>query len=157
MTNAVFVDVEKCVACRKCEVACALNSINAPDILTALSRDIPPETFTSVEKQNSQNIVIQCRHCQINPCVEVCKPKAIIKEDGVVYIKLGICIGCGECIIACPMGAINIDPKNQIAQKCFLCRDMDIPACVAACPTNALIIGDFDLLEHEEEEYITNV
>ena len=46
----------------------------------------------------------------------------------------------------CPFGVIQKDEARHVAVKCDLCPDLPGPACVAACPTDALRFeeaGDF--------------
>jgi Fe-S-cluster-containing dehydrogenase component len=50
--------------------------------------------------------------------------------------------------MACPYGAIYIDPETQTADKCTYCAhriaSSMMPACVVACPVEANIFGDLD-------------
>ncbi len=48
------------------------------------------------------------------------------------------------CVMACPFGAVRPLTGFKVAAKCDACVDMVEPACVAACPTGALIHGDQD-------------
>jgi Fe-S-cluster-containing dehydrogenase component len=45
--------------------------------------------------------------------------------------------------MACPFGATSFDSAAGIMTKCHLCRDRidsgELPACVGACPTGALL------------------
>jgi len=51
------------------------------------------------------------------------------------------CIGCWMCIMACAFGALTREKEERIVMKCDLCPDRDEPACVEACPTEALFLG----------------
>jgi Fe-S-cluster-containing dehydrogenase component len=65
-----------------------------------------------------------------------------------------MCIGCGLCAWACPYGAREMDPVENVMKKCTLCVDRiyndtlpeedRIPACVRTCPSNARHFGDFN-------------
>jgi len=86
-------------------------------------------------------------HCRDAPCIEACPNDAMIREvDGRVVVDKGACLADGSCIKSCPYGAIYIDPQEQVADKCDLCRDRtDVglePACVNACPTDTLKFVD---------------
>ena len=75
------------------------------------------------------------------------------------------CIGCRYCMAACPYGSRSfnwIDPRKYIAEqnldfptrtkgvveKCNFCEERlakgKLPACVEACPQNAMSFGDLD-------------
>ncbi len=68
------------------------------------------------------------------------------REDGIVLIDEELCIGCKDCIEACPLGVMQFDEEREVAQKCNLCVDrLDRglqPACVAACPSHCIYFGD---------------
>jgi len=47
-----------------------------------------------------------CTHCTDAPCRAVCPTNAIYTtDDGVVPHSKDLCIGCGYCFYACPLGA----------------------------------------------------
>jgi carbon-monoxide dehydrogenase iron sulfur subunit len=52
-------------------------------------------------------------------------------------------VGCWTCILVCPFGAIQRDEREKkVASKCDFCAGLDIPACVANCPNEALILTE---------------
>ena len=49
-------------------------------------------------------------------------------------------MGCWTCIAVCPYSVIKMDmTKGRIVAKCDLCQEIDVPACVANCPNEALV------------------
>jgi hypothetical protein len=50
--------------------------------------------------------VKQCRNCSV--CMSFCPEAAIIQAEGHVVIDPARCIGCGECLVACKLGAIKM-------------------------------------------------
>ena len=94
-------------------------------------------------------VPLRCNHCENAPCVRVCPTEALFKRpDGIVDLDQSRCIGCKACIMACPYDAIYINPLKGVADKCNACAHLVdagyLPACVAACPTNAIIFGDIN-------------
>jgi electron transport protein HydN len=91
---------------------------------------------------------VHCRHCESPACKASCTSGAITIEDNKVMVNAKKCIGCKNCVIACPFGAVEIvetgeilpdGTPRRIANKCDLCSGIaDIPSCVRVCPTDAL-------------------
>jgi len=88
-----------------------------------------------------------CMHCTDAGCVKVCPSGALYyTEYGTVGLNREKCIGCKECISACPFEIPKYDGETDKVVKCDMClsrvqNDM-IPACVKACPTGALLFGE---------------
>lgn len=94
-----------------------------------------------------------CQHCENPACMVDCPTGAIGKDpSGEVFIREELCTGCGACARACPWTNIQIAPRpaeaprpagipaEALAVKCDLCRTYERgPACVQACPTNAIL------------------
>ena len=57
--------------------------------------------------------------------------------DVAPVVHLENCVGCGECQLVCPAGAIRIENKKSVIDKakCIGCA-----SCMAACPTMAMFI-----------------
>jgi anaerobic dimethyl sulfoxide reductase subunit B (iron-sulfur subunit) len=104
-----------------------------------------PEVF-------AYKVNMSCNHCAEPACLPTCPTGAIWKraKDGIVDIDSTLCIGCRRCEAACPYGAPQWNPKEQIIQKCNLCVDeIDAgrkPYCVMACMMRVLDIGPIDKL-----------
>ncbi|MCD6193296.1 MAG: hypothetical protein B5M54_07325 [Candidatus Aminicenantes bacterium 4484_214] len=58
-----------------------------------------------------------CRYCLL--CRAFCPTAAIIPEEGHVRIDDEKCIGCGECLAVCPVGAIKLrwSESSELIQK----------------------------------------
>ena len=98
-----------------------------------------------------------CRHCDDPACLAVCPSEAIMKRsDGVVLVDAERCIGCEQCVDACPYGAMTFDSNQEIASKCDLCshrlKQNDAPRCVAYCQGKAIAIIDEENLKFQKEE-----
>jgi formate dehydrogenase iron-sulfur subunit len=91
-----------------------------------------------------------CMHCEDPGCLKACpSPGAIVKLDnGIVDFNSDKCIGCGYCVAGCPFDVPRISQTTNKATKCTLCSDRvsvgNEPACVKACPTQALTFGPKD-------------
>jgi len=70
-----------------------------------------------------------------------------LKTVGIHHEK---CIGCKECVSACPFHVPKYDGKTDKVYKCDLCysriKESHPPACVKSCLTGALTIGDKDTM-----------
>jgi carbon-monoxide dehydrogenase iron sulfur subunit len=60
-------------------------------------------------------------------------------ESGAVITRADRCIGCWTCVMVCPYGVIGRHLQERKAYRCDRCPDRETPACVAACPTKALV------------------
>jgi len=64
------------------------------------------------------------------------------RPDGVVVHHEELCLGCRYCEMTCPFATPTYDEASGVVSKCHLCAHrLDagrLPACVAACPTEAL-------------------
>jgi electron transport protein HydN len=117
--------------------------------------EIDPDSYTFsprlfMVKTATLSAPVQCRHCENAACMQACTSGAISIKDNAVYIDSKKCIGCKNCVIACPFGAVEIvetaevandGSAKKVANKCDLCKGVaDRPQCVRVCPTQALAL-----------------
>ena len=160
-----LIDTTKCTACRGCQVACKQWN-EMPGLKTKQwgSYQNPPDlqwnTWTLIRFQeyvNDQGAFKWlfrkdgCMHGTDAACVKVCPSGALHHtEYGTVGINHERCIGCKECVSACPFDIPRYDAATDKVYKCDLCvgriRSDQQPACVKSCPTGALTIGGKDAM-----------
>lgn len=146
--KAVFCRIVRCVGCRSCELACAVEHSKSKDLVRAVNESPVPLNRIRVLATGEPGrlvslkaIALQCRQCSEPACVEACICGGIVKdaESGRVSFNSDLCVGCWSCTMVCPYGAIVRVKSDCHTIKCDLCPDRDIPACVTACPTRALV------------------
>lgn len=144
MSKTIMINIEKCLACKSCELACALVHSKSGVLEEAVAELPSPQRMVNVEPTGEFGIPMQCRHCAEAPCVSVC-PTAAMHRDEInspVLIDKDRCIGCRDCLLVCPFGAIDLARDGRAVVKCDLCIERtktgENPACVQSCPTGAL-------------------
>ncbi len=142
--KTLFVDPSRCIGCRACEAGCRECDSHKGESMVMvdfIDRGVSVATQPTV-----------CMHCQdpVAPCAQVCPAVAImITPEGVVeQADPSRCIGCRNCVYACPFGVPKFDVEARLMKKCNLCYDRTVqglqPWCAQACPTDALWYGTFE-------------
>ncbi len=147
MMNTAFVigNPDLCIGCRTCELACVLAHTNKK-LGTEAIKDVLFVPRLAVVKTEDISVPVQCRQCEDAPCAEACPEKAIVHRDQAIFVLANKCVGCKNCIMACPIGAVYLtrvedDCSRTTAYKCDLCVDVpEGPQCVMKCPTKALSV-----------------
>ena len=136
-----------------------------PDPHEALEAGKPKPLNRTRVRSNGAGVSfsMMCRHCEEPLCVEACKNGSLyIAEDGRVLVHEDKCVGCWMCVMACPWGAISRNPtrgnvkgleRTAISHKCDLCPDREVPACVMACRTEALIYIEKEEIRNYEVRF----
>jgi len=151
---AMVIDLNKCVGCRACEVACNQRN-ELPEGLSYIrvfqdwegseAHPIPDKK----REYERVHLPVQCQHCEEPPCEPVCPVGATYHDPhGVVLVNEKTCVGCRYCAVACPYDARRLNEETGIMEKCWLCLDWvlggGMPACVQACVLGARIFGRRD-------------
>lgn len=150
-TQSMVVDMDKCVRCDDCVRACSA------------THGGNPRFRREGQVYDHWMVANSCMHCKDPVCMIGCPTGAIHRsiETGTVLINDDTCIGCATCANSCPYSNIVMVPirnKQGVplidtaesgqpivkASKCDLCAGRPGgPACVRACPHDALSRVDF--------------
>jgi len=184
MQYGMIIDLDRCVGCHACAVACRAEwEIPIQYARNWLRRLGPANTPHGLAATYYPGL---CNHCQQPACVEVCPADPVnmtFKDaktgktktmevaatwkdpfNGTVQIDKKRCLGCGACADACPYGARYVNPdladddSEGKADKCTYCMPRVAtglqPACVQTCLAEARIFGDLDDPNSDVAKYV---
>ena len=176
----IFPDVEACIDCGGCVVACK-RTWDVPRDEQRISISTMLEGQEGAEGMNAASgrameqgvspgetsVPMQCYHCENAPCVSVCPTDSLVKtEEGFVDVRDSLCIGCQYCLSACPFGAPQFPDSDTgaaavvggggLMDKCTMCEERQEvgkgPACAEECSTDAILVGDSREIASELEK-----
>lgn len=146
--NALVIDLNRCIGCYSCELACKTeNTIALGEYWSRVIQVGPTGVFPDIETYWLPTL---CQQCADAPCVNVCPTQASYrdKQSNVVLVDKSKCIGCKYCLMACPYGVRAWNEAEKCVEKCTLCGQLtatgDLPACVKGCCGEARFYGDLD-------------
>ncbi|HAG15676.1 MAG TPA: hypothetical protein DCG69_04005 [Bacteroidales bacterium] len=151
MQQGFVFDLNKCVACQACVVACQIENTTLDSLLSQKAEEIQI-AWRSVTTNNQFqypdlpvfSFSMACNHCEDAPCMLNCPALAFMRETvfGAVMHQADACIGCQYCVWICPYDAPKYNPFTGVIEKCTLCvnrlQENRKPACASSCPTGAL-------------------
>jgi Fe-S-cluster-containing dehydrogenase component len=133
------IDPSRCIGCEACVQACQECGTHRGQSLIHLER---------IDRVvSTQTAPMVCMHCEDPTCAQVCPADAIKQnEEGIVQSALKPrCIGCSNCVIACPFGVPKYVAELDQMMKCDMCTDRTsegyAPMCASVCPSEALWYG----------------
>jgi DMSO reductase iron-sulfur subunit len=141
-------DMTKCIGCKCCEVACSEQNNNPPDVSWRRVGEVEGGTFPQTQRLY---LSMGCNHCAEPACMSGCPTQAYSKDKktGIVLHDAAVCIGCEYCIWNCPYSVPVFNEERGVVGKCDMCHGRltkgDKPACVNACPSEAIRIEIVDI------------
>lgn len=153
--DVIYVKPDRCMGCKSCEIGCAVQHSEGKTLFSALLEIPAPMKRLFVETAEGIKMPILCRHCDDAPCLNACISGCLYKdENGFIRRKKERCVGCWTCLMVCPFGVVTRDVNKHLAVKCDRCHKLDVPACVTACPTKALVVKDLDQIPKEKRQNV---
>jgi len=146
---AFFIDYSRCIGCKACVQACEECDTHRGRSMIHLE---------TIHRRDSVQTAPQvCMHCHDPICARVCPADAIKQtEDGVVQSSLKPrCIGCSNCVLACPFGVPKYYGEIDQMMKCDMCYDRTStgkrPMCATVCPSQALAFTTLEEIERTRQ------
>jgi formate dehydrogenase iron-sulfur subunit len=143
-------NMNKCIGCRSCEIACNEQNGNPTDIRWRRIGEIEGGTYPNTSRHY---LSMGCNHCLDAECLKGCPVDAYTKDPvtGIVLHSADACIGCQYCVWNCPYSVPQFNEERGVVGKCDMCHGRLAeglePACVNACPEAAIEIEIVDMLE----------
>lgn len=176
--KAILFDSSRCSACQACVAACkgrfglapsASDSSSENETARAFGRaavldEEAPLAVARFERTLADGGVVWeaaragCVHCAQAPCAEVCPTGAVAVngETGFVALDAARCVSCHLCSMVCPAAAPRHRGERGEVLLCDGCgaevAEGSVPACVAACPLDALAFDDRDAVVSRANE-----
>jgi Fe-S-cluster-containing dehydrogenase component len=150
-----YIDPSRCIGCQSCMKACEECDTHRGHSMINFDFIDRPETIATA--------AYVCFHCEDPTCAQVCPADAIKKGlDGIVQSALEPrCIGCSNCVVACPFGIPKMKVAEEQMMKCDMCYDRTSvgkkPMCATVCPSQALTFARPADIARDRRETPTNV
>jgi formate dehydrogenase iron-sulfur subunit len=146
---AFQVDLDACTGCKACVTAChRMNGLDREEAETWRSVGLLQGGTAGAAVQ--QTVTTACHHCIDPACMNGCPVNAYEKDaiTGIVRHLDDQCIGCQYCTLTCPYEVPQFNKRLGIVRKCDMCSGRleagEAPACVQACPNEAITIRIVD-------------
>ena len=113
MKLGFLVDLDLCMGCKACEVSCKAENNVPLNSWRLRVKYVDTGVFPDTKRDFTP---LRCNHCENAPCERICPVSALhYLDNGIVNVDKERCIGCAACMMACPYGAIYMDPVTNTA------------------------------------------
>ncbi|MGI1659034.1 MAG: 4Fe-4S dicluster domain-containing protein [Desulfitobacterium sp.] len=151
-----YFDMERCIGCKTCQIACKDKNNLDIGILFRKVRSFETGVYP---KPGTYHYSGACNHCKEAKCVRGCPTGALYyADDQTVQHDKNKCIGCRYCVWNCPYGVPQFIEERGIISKCDSCKDLrdkdENPACIDACIMRCLEFGDLDELSQKHNSNV---
>lgn len=159
---SMLIHQDRCIDCERCMAACAAtNEVPEYGYRTRILEQLHPES----DGRQTEFIPVLCNQCNNPACVRACPTKATYKDkqNGIVMVDKGKCIGCKTCMSACPFNARYYNEETRAVDKCNFCYDTrlsqgeELTACAEACPAGVRTFGDLSDPESDVYRGVHNI
>lgn len=156
---AFEVDLDRCSGCKACVTAChAMNGLDEEETWREVGLLIGGTESSPI----MQHVTAACHHCLEPGCLNACPVDAYEKDPvtGIVRHLDDQCFGCQYCTLACPYDVPKFHAGKGIVRKCDMCSQRlsqgEAPACVQACPHEAIAIRIVEIARIKENAEADN-
>lgn len=151
---AFDIDLDACSGCKACVSACHhLNGLETSETWRWVGQLSGLASQATRGLPVIQHVTTACHHCVDPGCLKGCPTNAYEKDPdtGIVRHLDDQCFGCQYCTMACPYEVPQYSKSKGIVRKCDMCHGRlaagEAPACVQACPNQAIRIAVVDTAE----------
>jgi len=140
IVKEIKVDLDKCIGCRACEVACS-----AFHARPKYSSTNPARSRIRVVIDDLNDVYVPIRAGDYTPAE--CTGRHTYTINGKEYRE------CSFCGVSCPARDLFKEPDSGLPLKCDMCEDdppLSEPMCVQVCPHDALIYVEKEEAVEEE-------
>ena len=141
IVKKIKIDLDKCIGCRACEVACS--AFHASPKYSSIN---PARSRIRVLIDDLKNVYVPIRAGDYTPAE--CTGKNTYSINGKEYRE------CSFCGVSCPTRDYFKEPDSGLPLKCDMCESvppLSEPMCVQVCRVDALTYEEREE-EGEEEE-----
>jgi benzoyl-CoA reductase subunit BamC len=139
IVKEIKVDLDKCIGCRACEVACS-----AFHARPKYSSTNPARSRIRVVVDDLNDVYVPIRAGDYTPAECTGRHTYTINEKE--YRE------CSFCGVSCPARDLFKEPDSGLPLKCDMCEGEEEPLCVKWCINDALILEEREEEIEEEEE-----